>query len=60
MLTDFTNDTDERMIEEQTAQHPLKRLLDPAEVADTISYLTTCSLQINGINLFINAGTNLI
>ena len=60
MQTDFTSDTDERVIEEQVANHPLKKLLSTEEVAASVSYLVHCSLHVNGINLVLNAGSNLV
>ncbi len=60
MLTRLTAGTDERIQQQLTQSHPLKRLLTPDEVADTVQYLTTCSQQINGINLIINAGVHVV
>ena len=60
LQTDLTSDTDERIIEDMRENHPLKRLLTTNEVADTIMFLSTCSQQINGINLLINAGNRVI
>ena len=60
MKTDFTNDTDERIIEQIIASHPLKKLTEPEEVAETVLFLSQCSQQINGINLVMNAGENIL
>ena len=59
METKFTGDTDPRIIEQMTADHPLKKLLTPEEVADAAFFLVNCSRHINGINLVINAGMDL-
>ena len=59
METKFTGDTDQRVIEQMTADHPLKKLLTPEEVADAAFFLVNCSPHINGINLVINAGMDL-
>jgi len=58
MATDFNKDTDERIVEEIIGKHPLKKLLTPEEVADTVSFLCHCSLHINGVNIVMNAGTD--
>lgn len=60
MKTNLTSDTDDRVIEEIIANHPLKRLLTPLEVADSVMFLVNCSQQINGINLTINSASNVI
>jgi 3-oxoacyl-[acyl-carrier protein] reductase len=60
MLTPFTQDTDERIIGEMEKSHPLKTLLKPQEVADTIKFLVASSQQINGINLVMNAASDII
>jgi 3-oxoacyl-[acyl-carrier protein] reductase len=60
MKTNLTANTDERVVEEMTNQHPLKQLLQVEEVADTVNYLVNASQQINGTNLIINAASDLI
>lgn len=60
MKTDFTNLVDERIIEQMIQTHPLKKLLTVEETADTIAFLCQCSQHINGTNLLINAGEDLI
>ena len=60
MLTNLTIDTDERTIQDIKDANPLKEHLTTKEVADTVLYLSTCSQQINGINLIINAGTHIV
>lgn len=59
MQTDFTAGTDERVIEQMIAAHPLKRLLSPEEVANVIHFLVYVSPQVNGVNIPITAGMKL-
>lgn len=59
MLSGLTKDVDERVIEQMIESHPLKRLLTPEEVAETVAFLSSTTSQINGMDLLINAGTNL-
>ncbi|MCW3077776.1 MAG: hypothetical protein JWO32_2385 [Bacteroidetes bacterium] len=59
MQTALTSGTDERIIEEMVNNHPLKKLLSPREVSESILYLVNASSQINGINLVINAAADL-
>ena len=56
MLTKMTSDTDVRIIQQLIDNHPLKKLLTVEEVADTVSFLTTASTHINGIDIIMNAG----
>jgi 3-oxoacyl-[acyl-carrier protein] reductase len=60
MQTNLTNDTDERIVEEMINAHPLKKLLSPVEVAESIAFLINSSQQINGTNLIINAASDVI
>ena len=59
MQTNFTKDVDERIIEQMKNSHPLKRLLTLEEVAESIVFLKNSSLQINGIDIPLNAGLNI-
>ena len=59
MATALHRDADERVVEEMIQRHPLKRLLEPAEVAAAVEFFLTCSEQVNGANLVLNAGTEL-
>lgn len=59
MKTSLTSDMDKRLIEQFENNHPLKKVLPLSEVADAVNYLTTASTYINGIDLLINAGTNI-
>jgi hypothetical protein len=41
------------------SNHNLKKLLTVEEVAETVSFLTTASSQINGVDILLNSGTNI-
>ena len=60
MLTNITKSVDERVIEQKEEEHPLKKLLTSAEVAESVVFLIKASQQINGANLVINASKNII
>ena len=60
MRTALTSDTDERIIEQMINEHPLKKLLSLEEVADTVFFLANASSHINGVNIVMNAGGNII
>ena len=60
METKLTRYTDERLIEQMRDEHPLKKLLTTDEVAETVITYFTASKHINGTNLFINAGNDMI
>ncbi len=60
MLTNLNAETDERIIEDMKNNHPLKTLLTVDEAAEAVNFLINCSQQINGINLPINAGVNVV
>lgn len=51
---------DKRVIEQMEAEHPLKRILTPKEVAQSIKYFVESSQQVNGVKLQINAGVQLV
>ena len=57
MKTDFTKQIDERLVEQMIENHPLKKMLSPQEVADSILFLVNSGQQINGLDIVINAGT---
>lgn len=59
MQTGFTNSVDERVVEQIIANHPLKKLLNVDEVAESVFFLMNSSQQINGVNLVLNSGTNI-
>ena len=59
MQTGLTNDTDERVIEQMSQNHPLKKLLQPEEVAQTIYEMANGTSHMNGVDLVLNAGVNM-
>jgi len=59
MLTSFTSDMDERLLEQIKENHPLKKLLTTEEVAETVAYLVNASSQVNGIDILMNSASNL-
>lgn len=59
MQTNFAK-VDERILEQMQKEHPLKQLLTPEQVAQTVKFLVDASQQINGVKLPINAGTSLM
>ncbi|MCL2327826.1 MAG: SDR family oxidoreductase [Bacteroidetes bacterium] len=60
MQTPMTADTDERIVEQMTAGHPLKRLVTTDEVADMVLTLASASPHLNGVNVPMNAGENIV
>ncbi len=60
MLTNLTSDMDERLVETYEQNHPLKKALSTSEVAETVAYLVGATQQINGTNLIINSGTDVV
>ena len=58
MSTKFA-EVDSRIIEQMIAEHPLKKLLTPEEVAQNIKFFVDASQQVNGVRLPINAGIQL-
>ena len=59
MQTNIANDVDDRVIEQIIESHPLKRLLTIEEVADAVLFLTNATTHLNGIDMLINAGSNI-
>lgn len=59
MQTSFAQ-VDERVIEQMQQEHPLKRLLQPQEVAEVVVSLINASQQINGVNIPINAAQHIL
>jgi NAD(P)-dependent dehydrogenase (short-subunit alcohol dehydrogenase family) len=57
MQTGFAN-VDERIIEQMEQEHPLKRLLQPEEVAEVVVSLMKTSKQVNGVAIPITASTH--
>ncbi|MCF8448412.1 MAG: SDR family oxidoreductase [Taibaiella sp.] len=60
MLTGITADTDERIVDQIIQEHPLKKLLTTREVAETVLFFTRSSQHINGVNMLMNAGSEII
>lgn len=60
METELNRHMDERMIEQIRSRNPLKRILKPEEVVESIVFLLKGSQQINGANIVINAGDNIV
>lgn len=60
MKTSLTSHLDDRQIEDVLNDSPLRRLVTPDEVADAVFYLATASPQINGVNLLMNGGADVI
>lgn len=60
MKTSLISHLDERQIEEITNSNPLKRLLTTEEVSDAVFFLASASRHINGTNLLINGGVDVI
>lgn len=59
MQTAMTSSTDERMVAQMIENHPLKKLLTVEEVAETVRFLTNAPAHINGVDIVLNAGTNI-
>lgn len=59
MATPF-GQVEDFQLEQMIADHPLKTLLKPAEVADIIYGIVMSSQQLNGVEIPINAGQHLI
>lgn len=47
-------------LEQMQAAHPLKKLLQPEEVADVVAHLILLSQQVNGVEFPINAAQNIM
>jgi NAD(P)-dependent dehydrogenase (short-subunit alcohol dehydrogenase family) len=60
MLTQLTSDTDERVLEQIIEAHPLKRLVTPIEVAEAVRFLIQASAHINGVDLLMNGGSDVV
>jgi 3-oxoacyl-[acyl-carrier protein] reductase len=59
MQTGLTADVDERLIEQMTESHPLKKLLTVDEAAEAVQFLISATSHINGIDILINGATNI-
>ncbi len=60
MLTPLNAETDERILDEMKRNTPLQELLQPDDVAQTVHFLLKSSQQINGVNLLVNQGADLL
>ena len=60
MNTSLVSHLDERQIEEITNASPLKCLLTTDEVSDAVFFLASGSRHINGVNLLINGGVDVV
>lgn len=60
METDFTADTDPRIIEKMMNDHPLRQLLKPHEVAKVIVSLVHAPKHVNGVNIPVNTGSQIL
>lgn len=59
MQTKFA-EVDERILEQMTLEHPMKKLLTPEEVAHAIKFFVDAPQQVNGVRMPINAGTQIM
>ena len=60
MKTPLIKNTDERILDELTKRHPLKKLLTTEEVAYEVLALLNSSQHLNGTNRIINAAEDVI
>lgn len=60
MQTELTHNVDERVVEAMVASHPLRKILEVKDVAETIAFLVNAPAHINGVNIPINSGVNVI
>jgi len=60
MSTDLKRYTDERILAQMIESHPLKKILTTEEVAESVNFLINSSSNINGINLVMNAGIDIV
>lgn len=59
MQTNFAV-VDERILEQMQKEHPLKQLLTPEDVAQTVKFFVNAPQHVNGVKLPVNAGTSLM
>ena len=60
MKAALTDDFDERIVEQMALNHPNKKLITPKEVAEAVLFLTSAGNNINGVDVLMNAGVNII
>jgi len=58
--TNLVGALDERQIDDMKSAHPFKCLLTVEEVADSVFDLAAASKHVNGINLLMNGGVDVI
>lgn len=59
-LSETTPTTDERILEEMTNSHPLKRLLTAEEISEVVLFFSHANAHINGVCLPINAASDFL
>jgi NAD(P)-dependent dehydrogenase (short-subunit alcohol dehydrogenase family) len=59
METGMTAATDERMVDQVRAAHPLRELLPPMQAAEVVEFLLTGPAHVNGTNVVVNAGATM-
>jgi 3-oxoacyl-[acyl-carrier protein] reductase len=60
MQTNLTSKIDKRIIETMINENPNDELLKEEDVSQAVEFLVNCTPQINGLNLVINAASDLI
>lgn len=58
--TNFISSIDSRVIENIKGQHPLKEFLSVQDVAKTAEFIISSSQHLNGANIILNSGENVI
>jgi NAD(P)-dependent dehydrogenase (short-subunit alcohol dehydrogenase family) len=59
METNMTAATDERMVDQLRAAHPLKQLLPTAQAAEVVEFLLVGPAHVNGTTVVVNAGATM-
>jgi 3-oxoacyl-[acyl-carrier protein] reductase len=59
MRTGFNSETDERVIEDMMAKHPLNKLLTTDDVLPLVHYMIEASSFLNGQHVILDAGSSL-
>lgn len=60
MLTGFTKDIDERVVDQIRKAHPLGKLLTREEAAEAIACLMHASPEVNGVNVEIHSAGDIV
>jgi len=58
--TALTAGVDEPQIDEAVAGHPLGRLVTPNEVAEAVLFPPHASAHVNGVNMLVNSGVDMV